>query len=64
MVTSNTYQIIDASGWRVAEITFHKAFSEALHNDYLEEICTVFSAAGYRAKKDPELSEFGKLIAD
>jgi len=66
MVRSNTYQIIDATGWRVAEISFHRAFAEHLHVDYLEEICELFSAAGYKPKDESnaELSEFGQLIAD
>jgi DNA-binding FadR family transcriptional regulator len=64
MVTSNTYQIIDATGWRVAEISFHRAFAEHLHVDYLEEICKLFSAAGYAPVSEYQLSEFGQLIAD
>lgn len=64
MVTSNTYQIIDATGWRVVEISFHQAFAEHLHVDYLKGICELFSAAGYAPIPSLELSEFGQLITD
>tara|TARA_B100001059_G_scaffold50686_1_gene43980 strand:+ start:12383 stop:12577 length:195 start_codon:yes stop_codon:yes gene_type:complete len=64
MITSNTYQIIDATGWKVVEISFHRAFAEHLHVDYLEGICELFSAAGYVPGPSFELSEFGQLITD
>jgi len=64
MVTSDTYQIIDATGWRLAEVTFHRAIDEGLHPIYLQDICESMSAAGYAIKEDAKLSEFGQLIAD
>jgi len=66
MVRSSTYQIIDATGWRLAEVAFHRAISEELHPVYLQDICESMSAAGYAVKDEPktELSEFGQLIAD
>jgi len=64
MVNSNTYQIIDATGWRMAEVTFHSAINEGLHPVYLQDVCESMEAAGYAVKEQPELSEFGQLIAD
>jgi hypothetical protein len=66
MVRSTTYQIIDATGWRLAEVAFHRAIDEGLHPVYLQDICESMSAAGYAAKDEPtaELSEFGQLISD
>ena len=66
MVRSTTYQIIDASGWRLAEVAFHRAIDEGLHPVYLQDICESMSAAGYAVKVETtaELSEFGQLISD
>ena len=64
MITSNTYQIIDATGWRLAEVAFHRAIDEGLHPVYLQDICESMSAAGYAVKEESKLSEFGELIAD
>tara|TARA_R100001510_G_scaffold27739_1_gene24454 strand:+ start:1015 stop:1209 length:195 start_codon:yes stop_codon:yes gene_type:complete len=64
MVKSDTYQIIDATGWRLAEISFHRAISEELHPVYLQDICESMQAAGYCVVDVPELSEFGQLIAE
>ena len=66
MAKSTTYQIIDATGWRLAEVAFHRAIDEGLHPVYLQDICESMSAAGYAVKEEPKikLSELGQLIAD
>jgi len=67
MVTSDTYQIIDAAGWRLAEVTFNRAIDEGLRPIYLQDICESMGAYGYHhtvAIKKSGLSEFGQLIAD
>ena len=51
-------------GWRLAEISFHRAISEELHPVYLQDICESMDAAGYCVVDVPEMSEFGQLIAD
>tara|TARA_R100001463_G_scaffold83624_1_gene138161 strand:+ start:1390 stop:1587 length:198 start_codon:yes stop_codon:yes gene_type:complete len=65
MVKSDTYQIVDATGWRMAQVRFNSAINEGLHHIYLQDVCDSMEAAGwYPIEKQPELSELGQLIAD
>lgn len=64
MSSENTYRIVDHTGIHLAEVTFHARLDEGLHPIYLQDICELMDAWSYAAVKQPELSEFGKLIAD
>jgi hypothetical protein len=64
MSSENTYRIVDHTGIHLAEVRFHTRLDEGLHPIYLQDICESMSAYGYAAVKQPELSEFGQLIAD
>ena len=66
MSIESTYRIVDHTGIDLCEVTFHQRLDEGLHPIYLQDICESMDASGYHslAVKEPELSEFGKLIAD
>lgn len=64
MNVDSTYRIVDHTGIHLAEVTFHARLDEGLHTIYLQDICESMDAVGYAAVKQPELSEFGQLIAD
>ena len=48
------YQLIDGSGFMVAEIRFHNRTHDDLVAVYLQDVCEVLGAIGYNAIAEEE----------